>query len=288
LKHDVLHHFNDQLLVNEPQLQTLVRQAGIGSEVTLKILRKGREETVVVKLGEHDELAAGPSSLAREYGIHRPGGFGYGQPPGDLKLFHGPLNGQGFADQMRELSERIKNLEGKPDQIRKEIERFQKELQEYSNDRRTGRDSKADAPHNEMRRRSGDTAASAGSARVWKDDKGGIRVEVSTNSDDGKGTPGAEPSVTATADGEGKVIVTQNSSTRMAWNDTDGSGELVIENGKKRAKVKGPDGKEIFSGPVDTEEQLKALPPKVRERLEGMEQTLKVTPRPAGKPAGEL
>jgi hypothetical protein len=39
---------------------------------------------------------------------------------------------------------------------------------------------------------------------------------------------------------------------------------------------------------VDTEEQLKTLPPKVRERLEGIEHTLKVTPRPAGKPAGDL
>src|SRR5436190_3451070 len=73
LKHDVLHHFNDQLLVNEPQLQTLVRQAGTGADVTLKMLRKGREETVIVKLGEHDELAAGPPGLAREYGVHRPG-----------------------------------------------------------------------------------------------------------------------------------------------------------------------------------------------------------------------
>jgi hypothetical protein len=278
------------LLVNEPQLQALVRHAGIGSDVTLKILRKGREETVVVKLGEHEEFASAPSSLAREYGMRRPGGFGYGAPSGDFKLFNGPMNGQAFADQMREFSERIKNLEGKPDQIRKEIERFQKELQEYSNDRRNNsRDSKAEPPHNDLRRRPGDTAAaSSSSARVWKDDKGGIRVEVSTNPDDGKGTPGAEPSVTATADGEGKVIVTQNNSTRMAWNDGDGSGELVIENGKKRLTVKGPDGKEIFSGPVDTEEQLKTLPPKVRERLEGIEHTLKVTPRPAGKPAGDL
>jgi serine protease Do len=62
----------------------------------------------------------------------------------------------------------------------------------------------------------------------------------------------------------------------MAWNDGDGSGELLIENGKKKLTVKDREGKEIFSGPVDTNEQRKNLPPGVRDRLERIEKNVKV------------
>jgi hypothetical protein len=289
LQHDVLRYFNDQLLVNEPQLQSLVRAAGIGTEVTLKLLRKGKEETLAVKLGEHEEreTAGATSWRERTPGDQRGGFFGNTRPPGDSRMFNFPLNGDAFANRVRDLSERIRRLEGKPDQIQEEIERFQKEILDY-HERRDSMERRVEPPRNVPQWRPGNSAASSGSARVWKDDKGGIRVEVSTDSDDDKPAGAAGSSVTATADGEGKVIVTQNNSTRMAWNDGDGSGELVIENGKKKLTVKDADGKEIFAGPVDTEEQMKSLPPKVRERVEGMQEKIKVETRTTGKPAGEL
>src|SRR4051812_35335190 len=137
LKHDVLRHFNDQLLVNEPQLQTLVRQAGIGADVTLKLLRKGRGETVIVTLGAHEEFAAGPPGLAHEYGMHRSGPGGFGGPLPGIRVFNSPMNSDAFANKMRELSERLKLLEGEPDKIRQEVERFTREMQEQSN--RAGR-----------------------------------------------------------------------------------------------------------------------------------------------------
>jgi hypothetical protein len=73
----------------------------------------------------------------------------------------------------------------------------------------------------------------------------------------------------------------------MTWNDGDGSGELLIENGKKKLSAKDRDGKEIFHGPIDTEEQLKSLPAGLRERVERLESKVKVEVR-AGKPAGDL
>lgn len=276
LQHDVLHYFNDQLLVNEAQLQTLVRQAGVGTEVTLKLLRKGAEQSMVVKLGEHEEreVADARTWQAREPGDHRPGPGFFSHPSPDTWMFH--MNTDNFADKVRDLSERLKNLDGKSaDRIREEVEHFRKEIQEQ-----------ADNLKNNLPERRGDGAAPAREkTKVWKDDKGGIRVEVRTGDEsaDGFGSGG----VSATADAKGNVTVTQTNSTRMAWNDGDGSGELQIENGKKRLTARDRDGKEIFSGPVDTEEQLKSLPAALRERLERLESKVKVEVR-AGKPAGDL
>lgn len=53
-EHDLLTRFNDQILVNPEQLTTLVHNAGVGSEVTLKLIRKKAEETVAVTLGERE------------------------------------------------------------------------------------------------------------------------------------------------------------------------------------------------------------------------------------------
>jgi hypothetical protein len=285
LKHDVLHHFNDQLLVNEPQLQTLVRQAGIGADVTLKLLRKGREETVIVKLGEHEELAPAAPWLAREYGMHRPNSSGYGAPPSDGRLFNIPLNGDGFANRVRELSERMKKLEGKPDEMREEVERFQKEIQEQTGRAAGAADQERAARQRAKTDREDGAAPPHASSKVWKDDKGGIHVEVRTN--DGRAETGGSGIVTATADDKGTVTVTQTNNTRLTWNDGDGSGELQIENGKKKLTARDRDGKEIFSGPIDTEDQLKSLPAGLRERLERLESKVKVEVR-AGKPAGDL
>jgi hypothetical protein len=49
---DLLRMFDDQWLVNPPQLEALVRRAGKGKEVLLTILREGAEQKVHVKIGE--------------------------------------------------------------------------------------------------------------------------------------------------------------------------------------------------------------------------------------------
>ena len=281
-QHDVLHYFNDQLLVNEPQLQTLVHQAGIGADVTLKLLRKGKAESVVVKLGEHEEEQPQPSDVLRwrprETGDRRDTLY-YG-PPGDGRMFNIPLNGDAFATHVRELSERMKQLEGKPEAQRlEELERFKKEIeaQAIKAEEAVAKQMQAaakqvDAANRQLEAQKARSSASSATSKVWKDDKGTIRVEI--NSNDGKADAGGSGVVSATADDKGTVTVTQNISTRLAWNDGDGSGELVIENGKKKLSVKDSNGKQTFFGPVDTEEQLKALPPKVRERLESIQSNI--------------
>lgn len=286
LQHDVLRYFNDQLLTNEPQLQTLVRQAGVGTEVTLKLLRKGKEETITVKVGEHamseNEQREGPQPLRWHGGEYdyRPAPNAFGLPRPDARMHNSPLNSDRFADQVRDLSERMKKLEGKPDQMREEVERFRREIQEQTNraQEEAGRARGAIERQEGARRNSEGPRSSASSSAT--SDHGGIRVEVYSN--DRKVGSGDQDSITARTDDKGNVIVTQGTSTHMAWNDGDGSGELLIENGKKKLSVKDREGKQIFIGPVDTDEQRKDLPPGVRERLERIEKNVKVRVAPPG------
>ena len=54
---------------------------------------------------------------------------------------------------------------------------------------------------------------------------------------------------------------------------SDEKGELKLENvdGKKLLTVKDPQGKLLFSGPVETKEDLDKMPPDVRERYERLQ-----------------
>lgn len=55
---------------------------------------------------------------------------------------------------------------------------------------------------------------------------------------------------------------------------SDAQGEIKIENvnGKKMLTAKDPQGKLLFSGPVETKEELDKVPPDVRQRYEKLEQ----------------
>ena len=53
--YDVILQLNDQLLVNSPQLKALVRMKKPGDNVELKILRKGKLQTLQVTLSEIDK-----------------------------------------------------------------------------------------------------------------------------------------------------------------------------------------------------------------------------------------
>lgn len=56
---------------------------------------------------------------------------------------------------------------------------------------------------------------------------------------------------------------------------SDGRGELKLQNvdGKKLLTAKDPQGKLLFSGPVETKEDLDKMPPEVRERYDKLQQS---------------
>lgn len=68
--HDVLHKFNDQILVNPQQLLTLVRMHKPGEKVALTLFREGQERKVEVALVEKEVL---PLAAFDETGMLPPG-----------------------------------------------------------------------------------------------------------------------------------------------------------------------------------------------------------------------
>ncbi|MBU4460698.1 MAG: PDZ domain-containing protein, partial [Verrucomicrobia bacterium] len=57
---DILHKFNDQLLVSPEQLAILVRREAPGAKASVTVLRSGKSETVEVKLGAIDRAKIQP------------------------------------------------------------------------------------------------------------------------------------------------------------------------------------------------------------------------------------
>lgn len=75
---DILTKLGDQILVNPPQLQTLIQTKDKGTQVTLTFIRTGETKTISVTLGEKKMEAWMPS------GMHPtgPGGMPMMMPPG--------------------------------------------------------------------------------------------------------------------------------------------------------------------------------------------------------------
>ena len=69
--------------------------------------------------------------------------------------------------------------------------------------------------------------------------------------------------------------------------DANGEIEVRSENGKRTLTAKNPKGEVAFDGPIDTEEQRKAVPPEFRKMLEQVEVRSRIERRPGG-PEGAI
>ncbi len=68
-----------------------------------------------------------------------------------------------------------------------------------------------------------------------------------------------------------RAISINTANSNLVFSDDDGSLELRVQDGVKSLVAKDPAGKEVYAGPVNTPEERKALPAKVRERFEKLE-----------------
>jgi serine protease Do len=265
MEHDVLHYFNDQLLVNEPQLQTLVMQAGIGSEVKLTLFRKGKSEVTNVKLGETLAREQTPEEREGHHFFHRfPAPGPVSMHGGDIK-FHAPVpSTEVYEREVREFQERLQKLHGRTEEMRREIERFTARMQDVA--RLEGGKKKGVLYYQD------------------KEDGGEpkVRVQILT---DGEGDNGTVASAISSAVGkDGTTYITHNNVMVTKWKTEQGSGELKVENGRKHLTVSDAEGKELFSGPIDTPEQREKLSPEVREQVERIEKGVKVDSRSTDTP----
>ena len=89
--------------------------------------------------------------------------------------------------------------------------------------------------------------------------------------------------VNALGAGDRTISVTVNTgNSNASFNDDQGTLDLSIRDGKKELVAKNAKGEQIFSGPVNTPEERKALPAEVRTRLEKLEDSTQFSYKTGG------
>src|SRR5438093_319103 len=215
-QNDILKMLNDQILIEPSQLRRLLQTFPEGTEVTLTILRKGKEQKITAKLAKK-EVPQRHSMI----------------PGGNLD-WHWDFDDTGdLGQQMQELKE----------QLRKQLGDAQRGIIR-------GAVMKA---HEAARRAREDARRAAREIRILSKDNGALRA---TRIDLGK--------------------------AQIVFSDDKGEMKLENPDGKKLLMVKDPQGKLLFSGPVETKEDIDKLPADVRERYERLQEDdlPEVAPRP--------
>ena len=80
----------------------------------------------------------------------------------------------------------------------------------------------------------------------------------------------------------GSSVTYNTANAKVLMRDDSGSIEITSTDGRRQLIAKNPKGEVIFDGPIDTPEQLKALPEDLRKKVESVE--VQTTPHPAPAP----
>ena len=204
-QNDIIKMLNDQILIEPSQLRKLLQTFSEGTEVTLTILRKGKEQKLTIKLAKK-EVPQRHSMI-----------------PGGNHDWHWDFDETGdLGEQMQELKEQLK--------------------EQLGDTRGIVRGAVIQA-HEAARRAREDARRAAQEIHILSRDNGALKA---TNIDLGNA----------------QIVF------------SDDKGELKLENvdGKKLLTVKDPQGKLVFSGPVETQEDFDKLPADVRDRYEKLQQ----------------
>jgi len=233
-QNDILKMFNDQILTEPDQLSKLIRSNPEGTSVTLTVLRKGAETKLTARLGK------------REVRQRRGHGRHWGGPHlGDL------------GENMEKLSEKLGKMQFSgpdADRIRADVERAQRDA---------GRVARDDARR--VQREAARAAREAG--REAREAAREARAEA-------RATARAARGFRFNYGEDGRLKTTRIDMDKAQIVYHDDKGELKIENvhGKKVLTAKDPQGRLVFSGPVETPEELGKLPADVRQRYDQLEQ----------------
>lgn len=235
---DILKMFNDQILMDPDQLSKLVRSQAEGTNVTLTILRKNAEQKVTVKLGKKE---------VRQH--ERDFGFNFNSEDFNEKMqafnekmkdFHFDMSNMNFDPNIRET---VREAQRQAAQAREEArQRSREEVQRVREQAQRNRE-QAQRNREEAERAREESHRSSREMRLFSNDKGTMK---STTIDLGKAT--------------------------IVFTDDKGEMKLETVDGKKILTAKDPQGKLLFSGPVDTKEDLDKVPANVRERYDQLEQ----------------
>lgn len=234
-QNDILKMLNDQILTEPNQLSKLVRSFSEGTTVTLTVLRKGKEEKIGVKLSKKEVLERSQFGPGRHH--------------------HFNFNGMDLGDfGMNDLKEQMDNLKQQlgdqkqgmiHDAVMTAQAEAQRALEEAQHRRDMVQQMRDQAQHirDEARRARHEARRAAGNVNTTRRDDGGL-------------------STTKIDIGKAQIVY------------SDDKGELRVEkvDGKKVLTAKDPQGLLLFSGPVETKEELDKVPAEVRQRYEKLEQ----------------
>jgi hypothetical protein len=205
-QNDIIKMLNDQILTESDQLAKLVRSYSEGTDVTLTLLRKGKEEKVTVKLGKKEVPERPEFGPGRH---HRHSDFRFENHDfglGDLNEHLEDLTSR-LGDEQRDLiHDAVMKARIEAMRVREQIKGAGDQVRILSKDRDAIKSTKIDIGKAQI---------------VFSDDKGELRVQ--------------------------KL------------------------NGKKILTAKDPQGMLLFSGPVETKEDLDKVPADVRQRYEKLQ-----------------
>jgi serine protease Do len=236
-QNDILKMLNDQILTEPDQLSKLVRSFSEGTTVTLTVLRKGKEEKIGVKLSKKE--VSERSELGRGHRPHFNFNFN-GQDWGnfgmdDLKEQMDHLKEQLGNDKQGMIHDAVMTAQAEAQRVREEAQRRRDQAQRVRDQAQRIRD-QAQRARDEARQ-------AAGNINVTRSNDGGLsttRIDI----------------------GKAQIVY------------SDDKGELRVEkvDGKKVLTAKDPQGLLLFSGPVETKEELDKVPAEVRQRYEKLQQ----------------
>lgn len=238
-QNDILRMLNDQILTEPDQLSKLIRSFSEGTTVTLTVLRKGKEEKIGVKLSKKE--VSERSELGRGHRPHFNFNFN-GQDWGnfgmeDLKEQMEHLKEQLGNDKQGMIHDAVMTAQAEAQRVREEAQRRRDQAQRVRDQAQRIRD-QAQRARDEAIRASGN-----GNVAITRDQDGGLKT---TRIDIGK--------------------------AQIVYSDD--KGELRVEkvDGKKVLTAKDPQGLLLFSGPVESKEELDKVPAEVRQRYEKLQQ----------------
>jgi len=237
-QNDIIKMLNDQILTEPDQLSKLVRSFSEGTTVTLTVLRKGKEEKIGVKLTKKEV----PERHEFGPGRHRHNFNFNGMDFGDFGM-------NDLKDQMDHLKEQLGNE--KQGMIHDAVMTAQAEAQRVREEAQRRRDM----------------------SQQMRDQAQRIRDEARRVRDEARRAAG-NGNVTITTDQDGRLKTTKIDIGKAQIVYSDDKGELRVEkvDGKRVLTAKDPQGLLLFSGPVETKEELDKVPAEVRQRYEKLQQ----------------
>jgi hypothetical protein len=242
-QNDILRMLNDQILTEPDQLSKLIRSFSEGTTVTLTVLRKGKEEKIGVKLGKKEV-----SERSDMWRGHHPN-------------FNFNFDGHDWGDfGMGDLKEQLGDLK----------EQLGEQTQGVIHDAVMAAQAEAQRVRDEAQRRRDEAQHQRDLAQHQRDLAQRVRDEAHRARDEARRAAG----ITVNQNRDGSLETTKIDIGKAQIVFSDDQGELRIEkiDGKKVLTAKSPQGILLFSGPVETEEDLAKAPADVRQRYEKLQQ----------------